>query len=422
MRVCVYGETVSALVLAAGLAESGNQVRLVGGLEAQNQEKGLASWIEQQKASGRLEVYKGESTQGVVSADVHFIALHSMACDAARDLAVRIGQVEAGADSSMVITASFSLGKARELGELAAIAWAINPDFGAEGRAMNDFLRPGRIIIGCDFPPLVQRLRVLFAPRNRQQDIIQVMSPESAELTKYATNVMLATRISLMNELAQAAEYLGADIEQVRQGMGSDERIGFSYLYPGVGFGGDYLIQELERTKALFDQAGATSELINSVIAINEEQKDLLFRKLWRHFAGQLRGKCVTLWGVSYKPETASIQNAPSLRLLQSCLAQGMHVCVYDPMAMDALKAYAKLHFKTKWQSRIRYAATALEALEGSDALLLVTEWKAFWNPDFDAMKKAMRQPLIFDGRNLYDSVYLKSKGFSYSAIGRATR
>jgi UDPglucose 6-dehydrogenase len=284
---------------------------------------------------------------------------------------------------------------------------------------IGEFLRPGRIIIGSDFPVAVEKLRVLFAPYNRQQDVIQVMSPESAELTKYGTNLMLATRVSLMNELAQAAECLGADIEEVRKGMGSDPRIGFSYLYPGVGFGGESLIQDLERTKALFEQSGVRSDLISSVIEMNEVQKDLLFRKVWRYFAGDLSDKTFSLWGVSYKPETPSVKNAPALRVLQSFLSQGAKVQVYDPMALESLKAYVDGNFPHEWSSRLIFADSPMAALESSEALLVMTEWKAFWNPDFDGMKAVMKAPRLFDGRNLYQPAYVREKGFEYWGVGR---
>jgi UDPglucose 6-dehydrogenase len=419
MKLHVYGEGVLALVLAAGLSESGNQVVLFGKLDAHQKEKGLSAWLTQQLESKRLTTQPLDYSRVHESADIHFIALDSEGCGEAQALVAAIDRQEAGQSSMLVFCSSFSLGKARSLGESTGLPWAVNPDFGSEGQLIANYLRPNRIILGSDYPQVIERLRVLYAPRNRLQDVIQVMSPESAELTKYGTNVMLATRVSLMNELAQAAECLGADIEDVRRGMGSDTRIGFSYLYPGVGFGGSSLMQDLERTQALFDRAGVQSDLIRSVMAMNEVQKDLLFRKVWRVFTGDLTGKSFALWGLSYKPETPSIKNAPALRLLQSFLSQGARVKVFDPMAMATLKAHAQAQFPQAWQDLIVYADSAMEALEEVEALLVVTEWKSFWSPDFDGMKAVMKAPRIFDGRNLYNPAYLREKGFEYWGVGR---
>lgn len=278
---------------------------------------------------------------------------------------------------------------------------------------IQNFRRPDRILLGCYDPAGIRLMRELYAPYNRNRDVVMEMTPRSAELTKFASNAMLATRISFMNEMADVAESFGADIEEVRQGMGSDHRIGYDYLYPGIGFGGPHFARDVASLAATVREAGSRGELLDAVLEINRQQREVLFRKAWRHFDMDLRDKVFALWGVAYKPGSGEIRNAPGLHLIQVLLDQGATVQLYDPEAMAATQQ----HFTA--QPQLHYADGAIEALEGADALMVVTEWKPFWSPDFEQMKRVMRQPVVFDGRNLYSPQKMAQLGILYYGVGR---
>jgi UDPglucose 6-dehydrogenase len=290
-----------------------------------------------------------------------------------------------------------------------------NPEFLKEGAAVEDFMRPDRIIVGSEDERAIQLMRALYAPFQRNHERLVVMDIRSAELTKYAANAMLATRISFMNELANLAEKLGADIEMVRQGIGSDPRIGYHFLYPGCGYGGSCFpkdVQALRRTAR--DEAGVELRVLDAVAAANDAQKHVLGRKIRARFGTDLTGRRFALWGLAFKPNTDDMREAPSRYLIADLFAAGASVVAHDPAAMDeARRIYAG-------EPRIAYAATPQEALAGADALVIVTEWKVFRSPDFAAMRQALRQPVVFDGRNLYDPGAMRARGFEYLPIGRA--
>ena len=278
---------------------------------------------------------------------------------------------------------------------------------------IQNFRRPDRILLGSESEPAVAQMRELYTPYNRNRDVMMVMSPRSAELSKFASNAMLATRISFMNEMADVAESVGADIEEVRQGMGSDQRIGFDYLYPGTGFGGPNFAKDVASLADTVRAAGSRGQLLDAVLEINRQQREVLFRKAWRHFDMDFPGKRVALWGSAYKPGSSDIRNAPSIRLIEALLGQGAEVQLYDPEAMDAVRSC----FSST--EKLFYGENHYQVLEQSDALMVVTEWKPFWSPDFDQLLQRMKRPVIFDGRNLYRPEVMQKLGIVYYGIGR---
>src|SRR5204862_308001 len=288
-----------------------------------------------------------------------------------------------------------------------------NPEFLKEGAAVEDFMRPDRIIIGSDDERAVALLRQLYAPFQRNRERVIVMGVRSAELTKYAANSMLATRISFMNEVANLAEAIGADIEEVRRGIGSDPRIGYQFLYPGAGFGGSCFPKDLKALQRTAQDAGKPLRVVNAVEEVNEAQKHVLGFKIRERFANQLRGKCIGLWGLAFKANTDDMREAPSLALIDDLVAAGAKVRAYDPAAgTEAKKIFAE-------SAAVTIVANAMDAVQGADALAIVTEWQEFRSPDFAAIKKALKTPAIFDGRNLYDPAALKAQGLEYHPIGR---
>ena len=288
-----------------------------------------------------------------------------------------------------------------------------NPEFLKEGAAVEDFMRPDRIIIGADDPRAIQMLRQLYAPFQRNRERIIVMSVRSAELTKYAANAMLATRISFMNEVANLAEAIGADIEEVRRGIGSDPRIGYQFLYAGAGFGGSCFPKDVKALQRTAQEAGRPLKLVQAVEDVNEAQKRVLAEKIRSRFGDQLRGKTVALWGLAFKANTDDMREAPSLALIDDLVHAGASVRAYDPAAADEAK---RLFADSR---NVAIVGSAMDALQGADALAIVTEWQEFRSPDFAAIKKALRTPAIFDGRNLYDPGALKAQGLEYYPIGR---
>ncbi|MDP2903601.1 MAG: UDP-glucose/GDP-mannose dehydrogenase family protein [Methylovulum sp.] len=288
-----------------------------------------------------------------------------------------------------------------------------NPEFLKEGAAINDFMKPDRIIVGTDNPRTAELLKALYAPFNRSHERIITMDVRSAELTKYAANAMLATKISFMNELANLAELLGADIEHVRNGIGSDSRIGYSFIYPGCGYGGSCFPKDVKALERTAKQMGYKAELLNAVENVNDRQKQVLFNKVVRHYNGELQGKTLALWGWAFKPKTDDMREAPSREILEALINAGATVQAFDPEAM----AEAKRIYGDK--PGLILVETAEDALDGADALLVVTEWKNFWSPDFEFIKNTLKDAVIFDGRNLYQPDLLKKIGIVYYGIGR---
>jgi UDPglucose 6-dehydrogenase len=288
-----------------------------------------------------------------------------------------------------------------------------NPEFLKEGAAVADFMRPDRIVVGSSDEHATQIMRQLYAPILRNHDRILVMDPRSAELTKYAANAMLATRISFMNELANLAEKLGANIESVRHGIGSDQRIGYHFLYAGVGYGGSCFPKDIQALQHTAGEYGVQLTIVDSVEKANRTQKQRLLEKVRGRFGEQLDGRHFAVWGLSFKPNTDDMREAPSRVVINGLLARGASITAYDPVAMEEGKRiFAK-------EPGVRFAASTVGALDGADALIIVTEWKEFRSPDFDDMKKRLKSPVVFDGRNLYYPVMMHDAGIEYFSVGR---
>jgi UDPglucose 6-dehydrogenase len=290
-----------------------------------------------------------------------------------------------------------------------------NPEFLKEGAAINDFMKPDRVVVGTDNPRTAELLKSLYDPFTRSHDRMIVMDVRSAELTKYAANAMLATKISFMNEIANLAERMGADIEKVRVGIGSDPRIGYSFIYPGAGYGGSCFPKDV---KALVHSAGEhnfDAQLLRAVEAVNKNQKRVVFRKMHDYFGGELKGKTVALWGLAFKPNTDDMREAPARELMEALWAAGATVRAYDPVAMgEAERIYGQ-------RDDLKLVADASAALDGADALAIITEWQEFRSPDFDTIRDKLSNPVIFDGRNIYDPTLMAGFGLEYHSIGRAS-
>jgi len=287
-----------------------------------------------------------------------------------------------------------------------------NPEFLKEGAAIADFMKPDRVVIGTDSDRATDLLRSLYEPFTHNRDRMIVMDVRSAELTKYAANAMLATKISFMNELANLAERFGADIESVRIGLGSDPRIGYAFIYPGVGYGGSCFPKDVQALQRSAQEAGYDASILAAVESVNDRQKQILFNKIKAHF-GELRGKTMAIWGLAFKPNTDDMREAASRVLMESLWSVGAKVRAYDPVAMpECLRIYGQ-------RPDLSLCKSGHEALEGADALAIVTEWREFRSPDFDHIKSALHAPVIFDGRNIYDPGQMAQAGFSYYAIGR---
>ena len=292
-------------------------------------------------------------------------------------------------------------------------AVASNPEFLKEGAAIEDFMKPDRVVIGADNERAIAILRNIYAPFQRTRERLLVMDVRSAELTKYAANAMLATRISFMNELAKLADKLGADIESVRQGIGSDPRIGWHFLYPGVGYGGSCFPKDVKALCHTATSAGTPLKVLAAVEAANEAQKQVLVDKIVARFGSDLSQRRFAVWGLAFKPNTDDMREAPSRVVIEALAARGASVSAYDPVAMDeARRLLGNV-------PRVGFAVHPLAACDGADALVVVTEWKEFRSPDFEALSRRMKQPLIFDGRNLYEPDVVRSAGFEHVSIGR---
>jgi UDPglucose 6-dehydrogenase len=288
-----------------------------------------------------------------------------------------------------------------------------NPEFLKEGAAIGDFMKPDRVVIGTDNPRTTELMRALYEPFIRNHDRLIVMDIRSSELTKYAANAMLATKISFMNELANIAERVGADIEKVRIGIGSDPRIGYSFIYPGTGYGGSCFPKDVQALIRSAHDAGHEPQILNAVEAVNAQQKEVLFHKMQRHFADGLRGRTLALWGLAFKPQTDDMREAPARTLIDLLLKVGAQVHAYDPVAgPEAQRLYAGV-------AGFTLAKNAYDAARGADALAIVTEWQEFRSPDFERLRELLKAPVIFDGRNLYDPAMVSRFGLTYYAIGR---
>ncbi|MDY6947713.1 MAG: UDP-glucose/GDP-mannose dehydrogenase family protein [Pseudomonadota bacterium] len=439
MRLTIFGSGYVGLVTGACLAEVGNNVLCVDVDERKVEmlkrgespiyEQGLDDMLRKNLAAGRLN-FTTDAVEGVKHGLFQFIAVGTPPDeDGSADLKYVLAVAETIGrnidDYRVVVTKStVPVGTAdkvkakidatlRARGAQFEFDVVSNPEFLKEGAAINDFMKPDRIVVGTDNPRTAELLKALYDPFTRNRERMIVMDVRSSELTKYAANAMLATKISFMNELANLAERMGADIEKVRQGIGSDPRIGYHFIYPGMGYGGSCFpkdVQALSRSAAdhKFD-----AELLNAVEAVNKRQKAAVFEKLQTFFKGNLAGKTIALWGLAFKPNTDDMREAPSRTLLESLWKAGAKVRAYDPVAHEeAHRIYGE-------RPDLQLVQSANEALQGADALAIATEWQEFRSPDFDLIASQLSSKAIFDGRNLYDPGFVKRFGLKYYAIGR---
>ncbi|HEX6996384.1 MAG TPA: UDP-glucose/GDP-mannose dehydrogenase family protein [Gammaproteobacteria bacterium] len=439
MRVTVFGSGYVGLVTGACLADVGNHVVCVDIDEAKVErlnrgeipiyEPGLDDVINRARRAGRLS-FTTDAAAGVGHGVFQFIAVGTPAdgdgsADLKAVLAVARSIGEHLEEYRVVVTKStVPVGTAdRVKAEVQSVLdrrgvsvefdVVSNPEFLKEGAAVDDFMRPDRIIVGTDNPRTAELLRGLYEPFNRNHDRMLVMDIRSAELTKYAANAMLATKISFMNELANMAEQLGADIEHVRRGIGSDPRIGYEFIYPGCGYGGSCFPKDVRALIASAASVGYRADILNAVDDVNQRQKQVLFRKINAHYRGDLAGKCIALWGLAFKPNTDDMREASSRVLMEALWAAGARVKAYDPVASsETRRIYGD-------RNDLVLCSSAEEALQDSDALAIVTEWREFRSPNFDAIKSLLREPVIFDGRNLYDPRMMRDRQIRYYAIGR---
>ncbi|MBK6630914.1 MAG: UDP-glucose/GDP-mannose dehydrogenase family protein [Betaproteobacteria bacterium] len=439
MKITVIGTGYVGLVSGTCLAEVGNDVfcldldaekiRILNSGGMPIHEPGLLDMVSRNRTAGRLR-FTTDVAEAVAHGLLQFIAVGTPPDEdgsadlqyviaAARSIGRHMDGYRAIVDKSTVPVGTADRVRSAVAEELAArglkteFSTVSNPEFLKEGAAVEDFMRPDRIIVGAEDAQAIDLMRQLYAPFQRSHERLIVMDVRSAELTKYAANAMLATRISFMNELANLAEKLGADIELVRQGIGSDPRIGYQFLYPGCGYGGSCFPKDVQALNRTARDAGGDLRVLNAVEAANEFQKGVLGHKIVGQFGETLSGRRFAIWGLAFKPNTDDMREAPSRRVIADLLARGANVSVYDPVAMDE----ARRIFGA--EPRIDYAESPADALQGADALVIVTEWKEFRSPDFDEMKRRLKAPLVFDGRNLYDPAAMRAAGIDYFAIGR---
>ena len=439
MRLTIFGSGYVGLVTGACMAETGNHVVCVDIDEQKTErlkagdvpiyEPGLDAYIERNMEAGRL-TFTTDIEEGVDHGLFQFIAVgtppdedgsadlqHVLAV--ARSIGKYMKDYRIVVDKSTVPvgTADKVAAALRETlderGENLEFDVVSNPEFLKEGAAINDFMKPDRIIVGTDNPRTAELLRALYEPFNRNRDRLIAMDIRSAELTKYAANSMLATKISFMNELSNVAERVGADIEAVRIGIGSDPRIGYQFIYPGAGYGGSCFPKDVRALSRSAKAAGYETRLLDSVEAVNFDQKRRLFEKISHYYDGNLEGKTIALWGLAFKPNTDDMREASSRVLMEALWEAGASVRAYDPEAMDETR---RLYPD---QEGLVLVDSAQDALDGADALAIVTEWQEFRSPDFGEVKSAIRDPVIFDGRNLYDPSMLETLGLTYYGVGR---
>ena len=439
MKITIYGSGYVGLVTGACLAQVGNQVLCVD-IDSEKidmlntgqipiHEPGLDDIIQSNIAAGRIE-FTTDLAKGVAHGLFQFIAVGTPPDeDGSADLSYVLNVAETIAehmqDYRLIVNKStVPVGtadlvrqtvkrKCIELNKDAAFDIASNPEFLKEGAAIEDFMKPDRVVVGTDSEKASELMRALYQPFNRNRDRINVMDIRSAELTKYAANALLATKISFINELANLAERVGADIEQVRLGIGSDPRIGYHFIYPGCGYGGSCFPKDVQALQKIGLKADYETTLIAAVDAVNQAQKEVLYSKIKTYFGNQISTKTFALWGLAFKPNTDDMREASSRALMQNLWAAGAKVQAYDPVAMDECKRiYGQ-------RDDLTLCNNAEQALQGADALIIVTEWTEFRSPNFATLKAILQNPLIFDGRNLYDPSDLEAQGIEYYAIGR---
>lgn len=454
MKVSVIGSGYVGLVTGTCLADFGNSVVCLdidpqkidtlnnGGVPIF--EPGLSELIKKNVAAGRLS-FTTDVAHSVAHGQVQFIAVGTPPDEdgsadlqyvlaAARDIAQHMTDFKVIVDKSTVPVGTAEKVK-QAIHEVLAerkakvdFAVVSNPEFLKEGAAVEDFMRPDRIVIGHEQNPsgeqAAQLMKKLYSPFTRNHDRIFTMDVRSAELTKYAANAMLATRISFMNELANLADTLGADIEQVRKGIGSDSRIGYHFLYAGIGYGGSCFPKDVSALQKTGQTHGQTLKILDAVEAANEAQKQILIGKIAKRFGTNLQGKTVALWGLAFKPNTDDMREAPSRVLIKALVAMGAKIKAHDPVAIDEARRTVALDLADtpSGLQHIEYFENSDATLAEADFLVIATEWKAYRSPDFDQIKSQLRHPVIFDGRNMYDPAEMKSIGIEYYGIGRTSQ
>ncbi len=439
MRVTIFGTGYVGLVTGTCLAEVGNHVVCVDVDKVKTDglnngvipifEPGLESLVLSNHAAKRIE-FTTDAAHGIEHGEIVFIAVGTPpdedgSADLRHVLAVAktIGQ-HLTRPAVIVNKSTVPVGTADKVKAAIAeqlklrgadIAFEVvsNPEFLKEGDAVKDCMRPDRIVVGTTSVNALELMKRLYAPFNRNHERIVAMDVRSAELTKYAANAMLATKISFMNEMANIAERVGADIEMVRHGIGSDPRIGYSFIYPGAGYGGSCFPKDVQALEKTAKQYGYTAQILESVEAVNQRQKSKLFELVSRHFNQDLKGKTFAVWGLAFKPNTDDMREASSRTLLSLLWGAGAKAQVFDPEAMhETQRIFGD-------RDDLVYSESPDHALKGADALIVVTEWKTFWSPDFAKIKAALKTPAIFDGRNIYDPMEVETAGLAYYGIGR---
>jgi UDPglucose 6-dehydrogenase len=439
MKLCVIGTGYVGLVTGTCFAEMGNNVICVDNDKAKIDmllngkipiwEPGLEDMVQKNFSENRLH-FTTDIKFAVENSEVCFIAVGTPPDEdgsadlqyvlaVATDIATHMNEHKVVIDKSTV-----PIGTADKVKKVMqdvltqrnvnySFDVISNPEFLKEGDAVNDSMRPDRVVVGTDNPECVKLLEKLYAPFCRTRDKLIIMSVRSAEMTKYAANAMLATKISFMNDIARLCELVGADVHEVRRGIGSDSRIGYHFIYPGVGYGGSCFPKDVKALIKIGEEVGMETRILQAVEAVNDDQKKWLAEKVIAHFGEDLSGKTFAVWGLSFKPKTDDMREAPSLEIMNILLAHGAKIQAYDPVAMhEAARVLGE-------NPNITFAEGNYEAVRNADALLLITEWNQFRNPDFDEIKRRLKQPVIFDGRNQYDPQEMKKLGFTYFAIGR---
>ncbi len=441
MKVTIFGTGYVGLVTGICLAEVGNDVVCIdvdqNKIDNLNKgivpiyEPGLGAMVKENMTAGRIK-FTTDIKEAVSHGVFQFIAVGTPpdedgSADLQYVLAVAKSIAEYMTEYRVVIDKStvpvgtadkvkgIMLQTQNERGVDIDFDVVSNPEFLKEGAAIDDFMKPDRIVVGTDNPRTAELLKALYSPFNRSHERVITMDVRSAELTKYAANAMLATKISFMNELSNLAERLGADIEQVRNGIGSDSRIGYSFIYPGCGYGGSCFPKDVKALERTAQQVGYKAELLSAVENVNARQKQVLVNKIKQHYNDKLQGKTFALWGLAFKPKTDDMREAPSRVIMEALIDAGASVRAFDPEAMEE----AKRIYGDK--AGLTLVENAEEALQGANALVVVTEWKNFWSPDFEMIKNKLNDTVIFDGRNLYDPQRLKKLGICYYTIGRGS-
>jgi len=432
MKIAVIGTGYVGLVSGTCFADSGNDVTCVDIDEAKVEalcrgevpifEPGLTEMVRYNHEAGRLK-FTTDLAAAVKPAEVIYLAVGTpQGDDGSADLSAMWSVVNSIAphlreDAIVVTKSTVPVGTNRRITDMLKESTgrdcdvASNPEFLKEGAAIDDFEKPDRVVVGVRNPRAAEVLRQLYEPFLRTEKPFLVMSPESAELTKYVANALLSTKISFINEMSNLCEKMGGDINDVRRGIGHDSRIGFAFLFPGVGYGGSCFPKDVRALVAMAEKHGIPPQMLRAVDEVNERQKQMMIDKVDAHFDKKLKGKTIAIWGLAFKPRTDDIREAPALVLIDHLLAGGAKVQVHDPEAMDNVKA--------DYGDKLAYYDIDMDALEGADALVIMTEWKDYHRPNYEKMRSLMREATIFDGRNIYDPERMRDRGFRYYSMGR---